>query len=53
MLRVCLPGLLQSTFVTLPTGFRFGAVLEEFEVRDALESVFYTKPDMNLHSNSI
>ena len=24
---------------------RFGAVLEEFEVRDALESVFYTKPD--------
>ena len=25
---------------------RFGAVLEEFEVRDALESVFYTKPEM-------
>ena len=28
---------------------RFGAVLEEFEVRDALESVFYTKPDFNGH----
>jgi hypothetical protein len=26
---------------------RFGAVLEEFEVRDALESLFYTKPDFN------
>jgi hypothetical protein len=25
---------------------RFGAVLEEFEVRDALESVFYTQPEM-------
>jgi hypothetical protein len=24
---------------------RFGAVLEEFEVRDALESVFYTKTE--------
>ena len=27
---------------------RFGAVLEEFEVRDALESIFYTKPDLNM-----
>jgi hypothetical protein len=26
----------------------FGAVLEEFEVRDALESVFYGKPEMTL-----
>jgi hypothetical protein len=26
----------------------FGAVLEEFEVRDALESVFYTKPDTTM-----
>jgi hypothetical protein len=26
---------------------RFGAVLEEFEVRDALESVFYTKPELH------
>ena len=26
----------------------FGAVLEEFEVRDALESVLYTKPDLNM-----
>jgi hypothetical protein len=25
---------------------RFGAVMEEFEVRDALENVFSTKPDM-------
>ena len=24
---------------------RFGAVLEEFEVRDALENVFTTKPE--------
>lgn len=24
-------------------------MLEEFEVRDALESVFYTKPDFNGH----
>jgi hypothetical protein len=47
------PWLSLSTFVTLPTFIRFGAVLEEFEVRDALESVFYTKTDMNLHSNSI
>lgn len=29
--------------------FRFGAVLEEFEVRDALESVFHTKPEFNGH----
>jgi hypothetical protein len=28
--------------------YRFGAVLEEFEVRDALESVFYTKPELNM-----
>lgn len=27
---------------------RFGAVLEEFEVRDALESVFYTKPELTM-----
>lgn len=27
---------------------RFGAVLEEFEVRDALESVFYTKPELSM-----
>ena len=26
----------------------FGAVLEEFEVRDALESVFYTKPEIGM-----
>ncbi|XMA17682.1 hypothetical protein WAI453_010473 [Rhynchosporium graminicola] len=26
--------------------YGFGAVLEEFEVRDVLESVFYTKPEM-------
>ncbi|KAG4430342.1 hypothetical protein IFR05_014178 [Cadophora sp. M221] len=26
--------------------YGFGAVLEEFEVRDALEGVFYTKPEM-------
>jgi hypothetical protein len=31
----------------MPTGFRFGAVLEEFEVRDALESIFYTKPEIS------
>jgi hypothetical protein len=29
-------------------GGRFGAVLEEFEVRDVLESVFYTKPELNV-----
>jgi len=28
--------------------YGFGAVLEEFEVRDALESVFYTKPELNM-----
>jgi hypothetical protein len=28
---------------------RFGAVLEEFEVRDALESVFYTESDMTMY----
>ena len=28
--------------------FRFGAVLEEFEVRDALESVFYAKQDVKI-----
>ncbi|KAI9052784.1 hypothetical protein LZ554_003057 [Drepanopeziza brunnea f. sp. 'monogermtubi'] len=28
--------------------YGFGAVLEEFEVRDALESVLYTKPDKSL-----
>lgn len=26
-------------------GCRFGAVMEEFEVRDALENLFSTKPD--------
>lgn len=26
----------------------FGAVLEEFEVRDALESIFYTKPEVGM-----
>lgn len=30
--------------------YSFGAVLEEFEVRDALESVFYTKAGLNGHS---
>jgi len=28
------------------TIFRFGAVMEEFEVRDALENIFSMKPDM-------
>lgn len=28
--------------------YSFGAVLEEFEVRDALESVFYTKPEFGM-----
>ncbi|PBP17453.1 BZIP-type transcription factor [Diplocarpon rosae] len=28
--------------------YGFGAVLEEFEVRDALESILHTKPDMNM-----
>jgi hypothetical protein len=28
---------------------RFGAVLEEFEVRDALESVFYKEPDVAMY----
>jgi len=28
--------------------YGFGAVLEEFEVRDALENVFSTKPDPNM-----
>jgi len=28
--------------------YGFGAVLEEFEVRDALESVFYAKQEMIL-----
>jgi hypothetical protein len=27
---------------------RFGAVLEEFEVRDSIENVFSTKPEPNL-----
>lgn len=27
---------------------RFGAVLEEFEVRDAVESVLYTKPEVGM-----
>lgn len=26
----------------------FGAVLEEFEVRDALNAVFSTKPELNV-----
>jgi hypothetical protein len=29
---------------------RFGAVLEEFEVRDALESIFYTQPEFDSQS---
>lgn len=33
--------------------YGFGAVLEEFEIRDALESVFYTKPEPNAHFNSV
>jgi hypothetical protein len=53
VLRVRLSLTLAVYVCDLPTGTRFGAVLEEFEVRDALESVFYTKPDMNGHSNSI
>lgn len=28
--------------------FRFGAVLEEFEVRDAMNGVFCTKPELNM-----
>jgi len=28
--------------------YGFGAVLEEFEVRDALESLFYTKPELSM-----
>jgi hypothetical protein len=28
--------------------YGFGAVLEEFEVRDTLESVFFTKPELNM-----
>jgi hypothetical protein len=31
--------------IWLMESFSFGAVLEEFEVRDAIESVFSTKPD--------
>ena len=27
---------------------RFGAVMEEFEVRDALNSVFSVKPELNM-----
>lgn len=34
------------------TKYRFGAVLEEFEVRDTLESVFYTKPPDDFDDNA-
>jgi hypothetical protein len=27
---------------------RFGAVMEEFEVRDAINAVFSTKPELNV-----
>lgn len=47
MLRVC--QLLQSNLPML-TRSRFGAVLEEFEVRDALEGVFYAKPEIIMTS---
>ena len=30
---------------------RFGAVLEEFEVRDALEKAFYAKQDIKMAMN--
>jgi hypothetical protein len=30
----------------IANSFRFGAVLEEFEVRDALMKMFYTRPDL-------
>lgn len=40
---------LSQELVTKVRCYGFGAVLEEFEVRDALESVFYTKPDFNGH----
>jgi hypothetical protein len=40
-----------SSSRTLLTITRFGAVLEEFEVRDALESVLYTKPDLMMAGN--
>jgi len=29
--------------------YGFGAVLEEFEVRDALESIFYKEPDTSMY----
>lgn len=46
MLRVCY----FLSFVSFrANGARFGAVLEEFEVRDALESVFYTEPDTSMY----
>jgi hypothetical protein len=45
MLRVCL---LSLHLLIVLTNSRFGAVLEEFEVRDVLESIFYTKPELNM-----
>jgi hypothetical protein len=50
VLRVCVSLPLS---VPMPTRSRFGAVLEEFEVRDALESVFYTKPELTGQFNLV
>lgn len=43
MLWVCYFSLVSLSFANKA---RFGAVLEEFEVQDALESVFYKEPDV-------
>jgi hypothetical protein len=40
------PGRCSDRLTALP---RFGAVLEEFEVRDALENVFSMKPDVMVY----
>ena len=47
MLRVCFHRLFH---LINAYKYSFGAVLEEFEVRDALESVFYAKAVVNDHS---
>jgi hypothetical protein len=38
---------LNRSLLDVTNFIRFGAVLEEFEVRDAIENVFSKKPEMN------
>lgn len=44
-----LRGACMPPYVSLLTHLgRFGAVMEEFEVRDAISAVFSTKPELNM-----